>query len=607
MRYGPLVRVLAALPASIFLAALAAIAALAPACSDEPEAPAVDIETLPDPAIHTPRWAFRPWISKDISTADDTRAFVQGFRERNIPVGTVVLDSPWETFYNSLIPHPVRYPEFGKLVSELRAQDVRMVLWLTPLINDVSYDLEMGGDTYDGPSPNYNPAKSAGYFVNDAAVYFWWKGTGSAIDFFSADARKWWHDQQRPLLDLGIAGWKLDFGESYIDVPLIETAAGTVTHQQYSEEYYRDFFRFGGNYKSTEEFVTMVRPYDASYQFEGRFFARKEHAPVAWVGDNRRDWIGLSDALDHLFRSAAAGYVVIGSDIGGYLDRDDQDLLAGVIPFDPAVFARWTAQGALTPFMQLHGRANMTPWTAPERTAEILELYRYWSVFHDDLVPFWYSLAEEAYAGRAPPIMRPMGDEASWAGDYRYQLGEAFLVAPILDGRGVREVQLPAGSRWFDWWQPAAPALAGGTTVTASMARDLGRIPLYAREGAIVPAAVSSTIAGLGSARSQDHDTVLLWPGDGVQASFVRHDEDGQRTVIGLDGLELALSRAPRPLVLRVQADPPVTAVEIDGEPLREVPTHLALGPDSYARDGAVLWVRVATRPGGPGQIRFVR
>ena len=57
--------------------------------------------------------------------------------------------------------------------------------------------------------------------------------------------------------------------------------------------------------------MTMVRAYDASYQFAGRFFARKEHAPVAWMGDNRRDYVGLADALDQMFVSARAGYTVL--------------------------------------------------------------------------------------------------------------------------------------------------------------------------------------------------------------------------------------------------------------------------------------------------------
>ncbi len=60
---------------------------------------------------------------------------------------------------------------------------------------------------------------------------------------------------------------------------------------------------------------------------------------------------------------------MLGSDIGGYLDRNELNLLES-IPFDLEVFQRWVALGALTPFMELHGRANLAPWTVagrPER------------------------------------------------------------------------------------------------------------------------------------------------------------------------------------------------------------------------------------------------
>ena len=70
-------------------------------------------EEIADPPRHTPRWAFEPWISKDISDRDDTYSFVQGFLDRDIPVGAVVIDSPWETHYNTFVPNPGRYPEFG--------------------------------------------------------------------------------------------------------------------------------------------------------------------------------------------------------------------------------------------------------------------------------------------------------------------------------------------------------------------------------------------------------------------------------------------------------------------------------------------------------------
>ena len=58
------------------------------------------------------------------------------------------------------------------------------------------------------------------------------------------------------------------------------------TLQQYSEAYYRDFLRYGVS-KRGSEFVTMVRGYDVSYDIPARFYARPEHAPVVWLGDNQ--------------------------------------------------------------------------------------------------------------------------------------------------------------------------------------------------------------------------------------------------------------------------------------------------------------------------------
>lgn len=92
-----------------------------------------------------PRWAFEPWISKDISNRDDTYAYVDGFRDRSIPVGAVVLDSPWETHYNTFVPNPSRYGDFPGIVRDMHARNVRVVLWITSLVNEQSFDFENGG------------------------------------------------------------------------------------------------------------------------------------------------------------------------------------------------------------------------------------------------------------------------------------------------------------------------------------------------------------------------------------------------------------------------------------------------------------------------------
>ncbi|MFO0551146.1 MAG: glycoside hydrolase family 31 protein [Polyangiaceae bacterium] len=553
------------------------------------------------PPLHTPRWAFHPWISKDISTGEDSRAFVQGFMDRDIPVGVLVLDSPWETQYNTFEPNPDRYPEFATMVSDFRAVGVRTVVWVTQMINVSSYDLEPSGDAYYGPSPDWEPGKQCGYFVDDARQFGWWKGQGCALDFFNPDAVVFWHRLQDRVLDLGISGFKLDFGDSYIDEDPIRTAAGDKTLEEYSHAYYEDFYRYGVARFGPEEFVTMVRPYDKSYQFEGRFFARPEQAPVGWVGDNRRDYIGMQDALDHIMRSAVAGYVVLGSDIGGYLDRDDKDLTA-LVPLDSEVFMRWTAMGAMMPFMQLHGRANLEPWSLPDQTDLVLSTYRFWAKLHDAMVPFFDSVARRAQAKTpgAAPMIEPVAAEAGWPGDYSYVLGDAFLVAPVVDDTGVRSVAFPAGTRYFDFFDPAATPIDGGTVLASVDTSDPSRIPVFIREGAIVPLEVVDDTNGLGTSASSGALTVLAYPAP-VSSSFEVWGEDGQveLTVSAIDGAagpSIDLGDRARTVLLRVRVDAAPSGVDLDGQALSAHATRADFdaAATGYFVEGSFVWVKVA-------------
>jgi len=395
-----------------------------------------------------------------------------------------------------------------------------------------------------------------------------------------------------------VAGFKLDFGEDYIPTPTIKTAAGMVPHQQYSEAYYRDHLAYGRARLGDDGFLTMVRPYDKSYQFPGRFYARPEHAPVGWVGDNRRDWVGMQDALDEMFRSTAAGYVVLGSDVGGYLDRDDQDLTGPVIPFDVTVFQRWTALGALNPLMQLHGRANITPWTVPSRVDETVSVYRYWATLHHALVPFFYSVAQESYA-HAGVIMHPVGAEASWPGDYRYLLGDAFLVAPILDGDGHRDVTFPADAAFEDWWDGTVHA--AGSTRLAYDATPPGRFPLFIREGAIIPLELSNDALGFGGAAHAGHLTLLLHP-SAQASSFVLHEHDGSTTTLALQhtaaGAQFTASSLPQPLYARVRVTGAVTSVTGLAAVASKGALDAAAAGFAMADNGRSVWIKVPAQPG---------
>jgi alpha-glucosidase (family GH31 glycosyl hydrolase) len=542
------------------------------------------------PPLATPSWAFEPWISKDISDGPDTRAFLAGFRERDIPVGVVVLDSPWETNYNTFVPNEERYPAFEQMVRDFRDDHVRTVLWTTQMVNESSFDIEAGGDVYQGAADGYVEGQQKNYFVNDGVPSLWWKGNGAGVDFFNDDAVAWWRAKQDALLDMGVAGWKLDFGEQYIlDEPIV-TSAGNKSLQEYSEAYYRDFYVHGMERVGPDEFITMPRPYDESYGFAPRFYARKEHAPVAWVGDQRRDRVGLIDALDHIFRSAQAGYAVLGSDIGGYLDVD----YGKPVPFQLSTFRRWTAMSALTPLFQLHGRANLAPWTLDGDVDANVRQYRFWATLHHALVPYFFSLTREAQP-RGVSVLHPIGaSPGDWLDDWRFLAGDAFLAAPITTEGDVRDVLLPDGDRWIDFWDMNGPALKGGTTVQFS-ADGVREMPLYVREGSIVPMRIDSNALSFGDASFAGATTILAFPGR--DASFTLHNDDDDDTtaLLSLEGTSLNIDGVQGRVIVRMRVEENAATARAfsDGRPLAEVSElrALATGAAAFFREERALWI----------------
>ena len=221
------------------------------------------------------------------------------------------------------------------------------------------------------------------------------------------------------------------------------------------------------------------------------------------------------------------------------------------------------------------------------------------ALLHDALVPFFDALTRAAYAGGAMPI-RPIGGEADWPDDYRFTLGDAVLVAPVLDGSGARDVELPAGRTYFDLWDLAAPGVEGGVTVEADTT-DPGRIPAWIQDGAILTAIAHPDAPLFGDVALEGLTQVLVVPGR--DAALTAYAEDGTPSDVTLesgdDGVTVTLSAVPEPTVVRVrfEADAVGVASSLD---LTELASRadLADGEGGFFVDAVRNEVLVRLAPG---------
>jgi alpha-glucosidase (family GH31 glycosyl hydrolase) len=171
--------------------------------------------------------------------------------------------------------------------------------------------------------------------------------------------------------------------------------------------------------------------------------------------------------------------------------------------------------------MRTHGsRKYNEVWSYGKQAEPILEKYlrlRY------QLMPYIYSLGYKTYEIGAPFMRALFMDflDDPKAADIRdeYMFGPAFLVAPVTEqGATSREVYLPSGSDWYNYW--TNERVHGGQMIKVDAPIDV--LPLFVRAGSVVPlgSAIESTN------QTQKIEKVRVYPG--ADADFTLYDDDGK-------------------------------------------------------------------------------
>ncbi len=411
---------------------------------------------------HQSRWSYM--------SDTEVREIAEEFRRRRIPCDALYLDIDYMDGFRCFTWDPHRFPSPSRLISDLARQGFKTVVICDPGIKvDRRYPVCQSGLREDV----FLKYPDGQLFV--APV---WPGNCYFPDFTKPAARAWWGRQHAGFLQDGVAGFWDDMGE-----PAIFGIGGKAPHVP--DYVCHDWEGKGATHleahnvygtlmgRATREGVERLQPDRRHLVIIRAGYAGAQRYASSWTADNFSTWDHLRLSVSMCLNLGLSGMAFTGPDVGGFAGNADGEL-----------FTRWVQLAALLPFFRAHsakGTNRHEPWAFGQPYEDIIRRYielRY------RLLPYLYTVFAEC-AAQGWPIVRPLALlDASFADcDDQYLVGNALLVAPVVEqGATARTVRLPIGE-WYDYW--------GGTLYDGDaeyeVSAPLEALPLYVRAGSVLP------------------------------------------------------------------------------------------------------------------------
>ncbi len=440
-----------------------------------------------------PLWSFGHQQSRySYMSAEEVRAVAQRFRTERFPNDVIYLDIDFQDRFRTFTTDPERFSDLAGLVSDLDAIGTRVVAIADAPIAVVE----------DGSYATYGSGLAGDHFLRDRDgglfVGPMWGGHSAYPDFARQATRLWWAEQQQPFLTAGIAGLWNDMNEPVVfgprgpaTIPLDmphrveepDSPARSADHAEIHNVY--GLLNTRATFEGMRAFVPSKRPYVLTRST----FAGGQRTATTWTGDNSATWHHLRLGIAMLVNLGLSGFPFAGADLGGFFGSAPAELLT-----------RWYQIGAFTPMFRNHAfqdTLHREPWLDGEPH---LSIRRRFTEIRYRLLPYLYTLAEEASRSGVPP-MRPLFlefPETAHTGTthrcdpfVQFMLGQALMIAPapFAEFRDSYTVRLPGGA-WYDYWSgerlPADPANPQRTKAP-EIRQCLETIPVFARSGTIIP------------------------------------------------------------------------------------------------------------------------
>ena len=413
-----------------------------------------------------PLWSFGVWMSRmTYFSADEVEDICNRLRQEHYPCDVIHLDTGWfrtdwlcEWKFN-----PERFPDPEGFIRRLAKQGFKVSLWQLPYVAQGAEQLNEAKANKYISQPTKNEETTTGNASNFSALDY-----AGTIDFTYDKATTWYKNELlKPLLNMGVKCIKTDFGENIHMDHSYHAMAPEHLNNLYALLYQR------AAYEITKE-VTG----------DGIVWARSAWAgcqryPVHWGGDSESSWDGMAGSLKGGLHFGLSGFAFWSHDVPGF--HSTPDFMNS--PIDPTIYVRWTQFGVFSSHIRYHGTCKREPWHYPE----IAPIVKSWWQLRYHLIPYIIKQSEQACRTGWPMLrallMNHPDDRQVWTIDDEYYFGSEFLVAPVMNSEGKRDIYLPAGL-WVNFF--TGERLEGGRWYY-DVEVPLDEMPVFMRPGATIP------------------------------------------------------------------------------------------------------------------------
>ncbi|HLN72997.1 MAG TPA: TIM-barrel domain-containing protein [Prolixibacteraceae bacterium] len=471
-----------------------------------------------------PKWAMGFWQSRErYKSADELVNVVKEYRKRQIPLDNIVLDwSYWPvTAWGSHEFDTAHFADPAGMVKNVHDLNAKIMISVWPKF----YHTTEHYKEFDSKGWMYQQA------VKDSVRDWIGKGyIGSFYDAYSPEARQlFWNQIKEHLYTKGFDAWWMDASEPDI----LSNASmeyrkklSTPTALGPSTKYFNAYALM--NADAIYNGQRSVDPNKRVFLLTRSGFAGlQRYSTATWSGDIGTRWEDMKAQISAGLNFAISGIPYWTMDIGGFcVENRYTRAKEGSEDLNEwrELNSRWYQFGAFCPLFRSHGQFpyrevyNIAPENHPAYKSMV-----YVNKLRYRLMPYIYSLAGkthfEDYTIMRALVMDYNGDaQVNNIGD-QYMFGPSLMVAPVYKYKATtREVYFPAANGWYDLY--TGKYMDGGQKAT--VAAPYERIPLFVKEGSIVPFGPEIQYTS-----EKPADVITLYVYTGKDAQFTLYEDEG--------------------------------------------------------------------------------